>query len=159
MSGPDTKQAIRATQLCYLCPGHIGPRLQVLRPPQEPPLDLQVHRGRAALESAGHLHILPLGCCHIPRKLGKFCCKTNAPFWNTHSTLDSISCELTTFSWVFKKNKQTKKKNLYDIPEAPSTVFLGLFLVLFLVSSLNHFVVDQIQIIERLTSFPITPLC
>ena len=74
--GPDTKPVIRATRLRYLCPGHIGPRLQVLRPPQEPPLDLQVHRGGAALKSAGHLHILPLCCCHIPWKLGKFCCKT-----------------------------------------------------------------------------------
>ena len=111
VNGPDTKQEIRATQLRYLCPSHIGPRLQILRPPQEPPLDLQVHRGRAALESAGHLHILPLRCCHIPRKLGKFCWKTEThPFGICTLLLTASLVSSLHFPGSKQTNKQTNKK-------------------------------------------------
>ena len=89
VGGTDAK----ATGLRYLCPGHFGPGVQVLRPPQEPPLDLQVHRGGAALESAGHLHILPLGCSHVPRKLGKFCCKTETHPFGIYTPLLTASLE------------------------------------------------------------------
>lgn len=118
--------ALWALRHGYLRAGRLGSMLQVLWSPKEPPLDLQVHGSGAALESAGHLHILSLGRSHVPRKLGKFCCKTD-----THHSgvslhyqlcqcifpgeLDTSFCLFGLFSWALKGENKNSNNNPSDI--------------------------------------------
>lgn len=64
------------------------------------------------------------------------------------------------FSWVLKgENKKTATTTLPTSQQgslSPTALPLS---ALFLVSCLHHFVVDQVQIMERLTSLPIALLC
>lgn len=152
-----THAALRATRLGYLRTSHLGPGLQVLGPPQEPPLDLQIHRGRATLESARHLHILPLGRRHVPRKLGKFCCKTETHPFGIPTPPLSASRSLRAL-YIFpglkkKKGQQNPCVTSRALPGSP-TPFPLPHSCLLLVSCLNNFVVDEVQVMERLTSLP-----
>lgn len=158
--------ALWALSYGYLRACSLGPLLQVLWSPEEPPLNLQVHWSRAALESAGHLHILPFGRSHVSRKLGKFCCKTemhrfgvSTPalpnvFFLENSTQVFV-CLAFLFRGPWKKKIKTAITSPYDIPVGLLIPIALPLHVLFLVSCLNHFVVDQVQIMERLMSLPI----